>query len=135
MFQQVFFLFIFSIITLTAQSATNLRADSYFISFNMGMGEIQFQPFDKYLLIHSDISIPVKYEDSAPFEINQVWAPDGRWGQPVELTDANYQYGKTGSWAGITLVEADFNGDNYEEFMLGDGSNYNEQGSDDDEFN
>ena len=95
---------------MTAQSSTNLRADSYFISHSSGL--IEFQPFDKHLLIHSDISIPIKYEDSTPFSIRQSPANSGSWNQPLALTDANYLYGKTGTWTGISLVEADFNGDN-----------------------
>ena len=95
---------------MTAQSSTNLRADSYFISHSSGL--IEFQPFDKHLLIHSDISIPIKYEDSTPFSISQSPANSGSWNQPLALTDANYLYGKTGAWTGINLVEGDFNGDN-----------------------
>ena len=110
MLQQIIFLIIFSIFTMTAQSSTNLRADSYFISHSSGL--IEFQPFDKHLLIHSDISIPIKYEDSTPFSIRQSPANSGSWNQPLALTDANYLYGKTGTWTGISLVEADFNGDN-----------------------
>ena len=110
MLQQIVFLIVFSIFSMTAQSSTNLRADSYFISHSSGL--IEFQPFDKHLLIHSDISIPIKYEDSTPFSIRQSPANSGSWNQPLALTDANYLYGKTGTWTGISLVEADFNGDN-----------------------
>jgi hypothetical protein len=122
MLQKVFFLIIFSIITLTAQSATSLRADSFYIeqSTQNNSGELTFQAYKKILLIHSEISVPIEYRNSAAFKINQApsgngpWGnfpENGPWGQPSEVADAKYRYGKSGSWAGVSLEEADFNGD------------------------
>ena len=112
MFKHVFFLVILSTITLAAQSATNLRADSFYIQRSLSTYErINFLAFKKHLLIHSDISIPIEYRDTGSFKLYTSKHNRATWYQPKDLPDANVQNGKTGSWTGITLVEADFNGD------------------------
>jgi len=120
MLQQVILIIIFFIVSLTAQSETNLRVDSFYIASTgdsqNASGKLSFQPYIKNVLIHSDIITPIQYRDSGAFEIEQSpsWSI---WRQPVSVSDKAYQYGINGSWSGINLEEADFNGDGHKDLL------------------
>ncbi|WP_419812141.1 FG-GAP-like repeat-containing protein [Bacterioplanoides sp.] len=97
---------------------TNLKEDSFYVEYAQHSptgGTLKFQPYSRYLLISSDISIPIEYRDSEAFHLAapQSWS----WGQPENLQTRKVRIGDSGSWTGLNILAGDFNGDGRQDLL------------------